>query len=362
MATPNYSIDYNDKRFTQVEDAKQDALNEMNDKYNGMIDQSDKFYQSQIDAANQYAEQQKQLQQEHTDFAIEKVEQQKEQAEKSYKKEQAGAYVDWQKQSDQYGAKAEQLASSGLQNTGYSESSQVSMYNTYQNRVGTARESFNQAILNYDNAIKDAQLQNNAALAEIAYNALKTQLELSLQGFQYRNQLILEQLNQKQNIDNTYYQRWQDVLSQMNTENSLAEQVRQYNESLAEQRRQYNETLAFQKKQAAQEQANWEKEYALSKKAYSSSSSGSSSSKVKLTNSSSSSNSKLTDSSSKLKSSGKTVNDLFGGSAPSNYRSKQIVTDGSKYYVEVNGKYVDVTQAYKNSSRMTSFWNKYVKG
>ena len=249
MATKNYTINYEDEKFKNVEAEKQTALNEMNNTYNEMISQSDKFYEDQINATKDYASQQQQLQQENTDFTISKIEQDKAQAEKDYTKEQSGAYVDWQKQSNQYGANAEQMAANGLQGSGYSESSQVSMYNSYQNRVAIARESFNKAVLNYDNSIKEAQLQNNVALAEISYNALKTQLELSLQGFQYKNSLLLEQMNKKQEIDNTYYARYQDVLNQMNQENAMAEQIRQYNESLAEQKRQYNQSYQLQLKE-----------------------------------------------------------------------------------------------------------------
>lgn len=245
MATPNYDINYNDERFAKVESDKQQALSELEQTYGGMIGESDKYYQAQIDASKQWADKQAEIQKANTDFAIEKVNQQKEQAHKSYLKEQAGAYTDWQKQSNQYGAKAEQMAMQGMGGTGYSESSQVSMYNTYQMRVATARESYNNAVLNYDNAIKDAQLQNNSALAEIAYKALQQQLELSLQGFQYKNQLLLEQANQKRDLDNTYYGRYQDVLAQMNTENALAEQIRQHNEQIALQKKQ----LAEEKRQ-----------------------------------------------------------------------------------------------------------------
>lgn len=256
MATNNYEIDYNDPRFGQVQSDKQQALTEVEQTYGGMIEQSDSYFQSQIDASKQWADKQQQLQQEQTDFAIEQIEQQKGQANKDYLKEQSGAYVDWQKQSGKYGANAEQMASSGLTNTGFSESSQVSMYNTYQNRVAVAREGYQKAVLNYDNAIKDAQLQNNSKLAEIAYQALQTQLELSLQGFQYKNQLIIEQANKKQEIDNTYYSRYQDVLNQMNTENALAEEIRQYNENISLQKqqlqeeiRQYEQNYALQVKQ-----------------------------------------------------------------------------------------------------------------
>ena len=248
----NYDINYDDERFKQVETGKQQALTEVENTYSGLIDSSDKYYEAQIEASKGWADTQQQLQQEKTDFAIEQIEQQKEQANKDYTKEQAGAYADWQKQSNQYGVNAEQMASSGLSNTGFSESSQVSMYNTYQNRVATARESYKLAVLNYNNAIKDAQIQNNSALAEIGYKALQQQLELALQGFQYKNQLILEQSNKKMETENIYYNRYQDVLSQMNQENALAEEVRQYNEN-----------MQFQKEQLQEEIRQYQQSYAL---------------------------------------------------------------------------------------------------
>ena len=239
--TPNYSINYDDERFQTVESEKQAALNDVNNTYNNMISQSDKFYEDQKAAIQDYANTQQQLQQENTNFTIEQINQQKEQANKDYTKEQKGAYVDWQKQSNQYGANAEQMAASGLSNTGYSESSQVSMYNQYQGRVATARETFNKAILNYDNAIKDAQLQNNSKLAEIAFNSLQAQLELSLEGFQYKNSLLSEQIQMQQQTEDRYYSRWQDVLNQMNTENQFAESIRQYEQNYKLQQQQFAE-------------------------------------------------------------------------------------------------------------------------
>lgn len=235
-----YEINYDDKRFTEVEADKKAALSEVNKTYTGMINNSDKYYQQQIDASKDWADKQQQLQQQQTDFAIDKIEQQKEQAKKDYTKEQSGAYVDWQKQSNEYGAKAEQMAFNGMSTTGYAESSQVSMYNTYQNRISAARELYFNAKLNYDNAIKDARLQNNSALAEIAYKALQQQLELSLQGFQYKNQLLLEQANRKFDIESEYHNRYLNVLNQINTENALAEDVRQFNAQMAEEQRQFN--------------------------------------------------------------------------------------------------------------------------
>ena len=266
MASTNYSVNYDDKRFTDVENEKQEALTEVEKTYGDMINDTDKYYQAQIDASKQWAETQGQIQNEKTDFAIEQIEQQKDKAHSDYVKEQSGAFVDWKKQSNDYGANAEKMASSGLDRTGYSESSQVSMYNTYQNRLTTAREVFSQAVLNYDNAIKDARIQNNAVLAEIAATALQQQTELALQGFQYKNQLIAEQTNKKLEVDNTYWQRYQDVLNQVNTENALKEEVRQFELNYNENVRQFNQSYELQVKEFNEQIRQFNEEIARLKK------------------------------------------------------------------------------------------------
>ena len=235
-----YKIDYEDEKFTQVEEGKDAALNRVEETYGGMLQQADDFYDAQTQAVKDWEEKQSALRQEQTDFTLEQLQQQKDQAEKDYVKEQSAAYTDWQKQSGAYGVNAEQQAALGMQNTGYSESSRVGMYNAYQNRVATAKAAFTQAVTVYDNAMKEATLQNNAAMAELAYQSLQQQLALSLQGFQYRNQLALQQMDHTMAVENQYYGRYQDVLHQMNTENALAEQIRQHNEQLAEQQRQFN--------------------------------------------------------------------------------------------------------------------------
>lgn len=76
MAT-QYQVNYEDERFKNVETEKQAALNESNSMYNEMIGNSDKYYQSQIDAVKGYADQQKEIQEQNTQFAIEQVNQQK---------------------------------------------------------------------------------------------------------------------------------------------------------------------------------------------------------------------------------------------------------------------------------------------
>ena len=231
------AVNYNDPRFQQVNNEKQQALNEVNTTYNNMINSTDKMYQDQINASNQYAETQKELQQQNTDFAIEKINQNKEWAKQDYLKEQRGAYVDYTEAGNVYGANAEAMASRGLTGSGYAENSDVALFTAYQNRVATARDSFNRAVVTYDQSIKEAQLQNNSALADIAYKALQTQLQLSLEGFQYKNQLLQQQLSTKHQTEDRYYNRWQNVLNQINNEQELAERKRQFDQQMSIQQR-----------------------------------------------------------------------------------------------------------------------------
>lgn len=271
------AVNYNDKRFAQVEADKQTAINNANKTYDNMVNQTDAKYNELIQASKDYATTQQQIQQDNTNFTIEKIEQQKDKTTQDYTKEQTGAYVDYQKATDQYGVNAEAMAQNGMSNTGFAETSKINAFTTYQNRYATARKSYNEAVLNYDNAIKEAQLANNAQLAEIAFKALQTQLEYSLQGFQYKNELLQTKLNTQIQLDSEYNNRYQQVLSQINTEQSLAEQIRQYNES-----------LAYQKQRDKVEDSQWQQQFNLSKQSSSGGSSKlSSGSSSKKSNSSS---------------------------------------------------------------------------
>lgn len=217
-ADGGYSVNYDDERFKNVENEKTEREAQVTDTFNNMINESDKYYDNQINAAKDYAQQQSEIQQANTDFAIQQIEQQKEQTQKDYTKEQKGAYADYMKKTK---SNAQNMANGGLQNTGYSESSEVSIYNTYQNRVATAKDSLNRSILNYNNSIQQAQLANNEKLAEIAYNALQMENQLSQQAFEYKNTLILQRESELERVNEFYYQRYQDVLSQINNEIEL---------------------------------------------------------------------------------------------------------------------------------------------
>lgn len=245
MAEPNYDID-KEAIESEVNAERDTAIKESDAAYDSIIDENNKTKDGLLSDIEANQKRQEEIANKNTEFAIEEINQNKENTRKDYIKEQSGAYKDWQKQSDPYGVNAEQRASMGMANTGYSESAQVSMYNQYQNRVATARESYVRAVQNYDNAITQARLQNSSILAEIAAEALAKSLEVSLNFASQNNAILTEKVRQRTEIDNNYYNRYLAVLDQINKENSLAESVRQHNDSMALEREKFN----WQKEQA----------------------------------------------------------------------------------------------------------------
>lgn len=299
------SINYNDTRFSNLEKDKQTALNNSNSTYDNLINQSQSYYDNLIDQSKDWADKQADIQNQQTDFAIEKIEQQKDKANKDYVKEQKGAYQDYMKQSNAYGSNMQTAGQKGLAGSGWSETIQSGFYNTYQNRYAMARESYNEIVMNYNNNIKEAQLQNSSAIAEIYANAQQQQLELALESFSVIKDLNLNKLNMQFAIDNEYNDRWREIEAQINHENSLAEQIRQFNASLAEQKRQANLDYQYKKSQLAQQQAQWKAEfdaqYGESNETITSGSSGNPLKSKKDTTSSANKSKKTTTSSSSIK-------------------------------------------------------------
>lgn len=255
------AINYNDSRFTELEKDKNAALNQNNSTYDNLMNDSKGYYDNLINQSKDWADKQADIQNQQTDFAIQKIEQQKDKAQKDYTKEQKGAYQDYMKQSNAYGSNMQAAGQQGLGGSGWSETIQSGFYNTYQNRYAQARESYNNIVMNYDNNIKEAQLQNSSALATIYAQAQKEQLELALQSFTVIKDLTLAKQDKNLAIDEMYYNRWRDTEQQINTENALAEQIRQYNATLAEQKRQADMDQAYRNASLAldREKFNYQK-------------------------------------------------------------------------------------------------------
>lgn len=268
---PNETINLNDQRLTNVETARNQATNQVTNTYNNMINQADKFYNDQINIAKQYSDTQIANQNAQTEQAIKEINQQRDKAQREYNKEQRGAYQDYRTQIDPYGINAEVRASKGLNNSGYSETSNVAMYNAYQNRVATARQSLSDAMTNYDNMIAQARLSNNTTTAELAFKFAQQQAELALQGFQYKNDLLGQQQAQLNTVNSRYDSQYNNMLNLL--ENELSNRRANYNTALNTlesyrnfeyQKEKDRRDEEFRRQQAQLEQERWQKEYELS--------------------------------------------------------------------------------------------------
>lgn len=255
------AVNYDDDRFQQVENEKQEQLNQYNQTYDNLMAEREDLTNQQQGLVDQWQQTQNENLDKQFQFQQDLINQQKAETEKAYEKEAKSAYTDYQKEIDRYGVSREQQVANGLNNSGYSESSNVSMYNTYQNRLATAKESMDKAYLEFDNAIREAQLTNDVTKAENALTALEQKLNISLEAFNYKDTATQNKLNWQQQINSDYYNRYQKVLDQINYENEQAEAIRQYNEQMKFQQ----EQLEYQKEQDRIAQQQWEKEYALAK-------------------------------------------------------------------------------------------------
>lgn len=218
------AVTLDEKDLEKVETQKNEALNDLNNTYNGMVDDYTAKTDQLINESKNWVDTQTKLQEDRYGLEIEELENQRAEAEKDYLKEQSGAYKDWQKQSNKYGAEAERQASMGMANSGYSESSQVSMYNNYQNRVAAARQAFVRADTDYKLAMNNAKLQNDIVLAEIAYKGYQEQLAFAIESMQYKNSLLIQKTSEKRAIENTYFTRWMDLYSQLKQQEQYEKQ------------------------------------------------------------------------------------------------------------------------------------------
>lgn len=337
-----YDVNYEDERFKNIEQEKVQKETNLTNSYDNMINNSEQNYNNQIKATQDYAEKQKEIQQANTDFAIEQIEQQKQKAQKDYIKEQQGSYVDYMKQTK---SNAQNMANGGLSNTGYSESSLVSMYNTYQNRVGTAKESLNNAVMNYNNSITQAMLANNEALAKIAFEALQTEIQLNQQAFEYKNALLLQKENALQTLNDTYYARYQNVLAQINNEIDLQMEL----DKIDREYEQWEREFAEQKEQRRIQKEQWEREFALTQRQINASiaetnaqasyyRAQASAKSSETTNPYGQTTKPMTISGSKVTSTGKNASD-FG----LNSKYGEVYKANNKFYVWYDGQYLDIT-------------------
>ena len=221
--TYNRSIEETRNRIGQQEAEKQKLINDYNAQYQNQLNEYQTLQDQNQANIDQWAETQRDLQQKQTDYEVGLINQAKEQAEKETKTEQANAYIDYQKGLNEFGGSSEQLASQGLQGTGFAKNQDIAMNITYQNRVASANSALQKANTDYNNQMQQALLSNDANLAALAYQQMQQQYQLALQGFEYRTNLWNQKLGYETQTNNTYYDRINNLRNQITSyQNNIA--------------------------------------------------------------------------------------------------------------------------------------------
>lgn len=259
-----------DERLSVINQQKQEAINQSNNMYEGLLTDNENIYNQQLDYANQYEQTQNEALDKQLAFQQEQIEKQKQEAQQIKETEAKKAKNDYTSFVNPYGYQAEQFASQGLANSGVSETAKLGGWNTYQNRLATANKAMQDAFTEYDTAINEARLNNDVQKAQNALTKLQMQLEYAQNYYSNKSTISQNQLSNNQALDSDYYNRYQTEYNNIQAEKEREEAIRQFNEQLALQQQQFE----YQKQQDALAQQNWEKEYALAQQQARSSSSG----------------------------------------------------------------------------------------
>ena len=204
-----------EQRYAQLEQEKQNAYNQANKTYEDLLNQNTAYSNSVNDYLNKYQNTQNDIYDKQTQFQVDLQNQNKEKAEKEYQKEaiaSKNAYYDF---INPYGLQAEIQAQSGLNRTGYSETAKSQAWTTQQNRTAQARASMNEAKLQFDNAIKEAYLNNDVNKANLALQILQQQQEEMLRNFNYISDTKQNQLSTSLNLDSEYNNRYNTLYNQI---------------------------------------------------------------------------------------------------------------------------------------------------
>lgn len=289
----------------------------------------EELYNKQNTLLQQQQNKQNEIVQQQTDMQVAEFEKNKEEIEKEANKTTKGLYTEYQKQANPYGAQAEQLASQGLANSGYSESSKVALYNNYQKNVTETLNNATKLKADVDFQIAQAKKEGNILAAQNALALYQQQAQMLMQNYELKEnrkqflyqqerdkvadnqwqktfdeQLKQNELEEMWRQKNMEYQQQRDEIADNQWQSNFDENVRQYNQNMAYQQnrdqvsddqwrksyeesiRQYNENMAYQKERDKVADNQWLQQYLLSKKVKASSSSSSSSRSSSSSNSS----------------------------------------------------------------------------
>lgn len=269
-----------EERYAKVEADRQRAIEESNAVYDELLKQNRALTKKQNEYADTWQTTQNDIADKNATYQTELQNQNKQKAEKEFQNEaiaSKNAYYDF---INPYGAQAEIQAQNGLDNSGYSETTKLGAWNTQQNRTAKARASLNDAKLQYDNTIKEIELNRDTTKAQYALESLKIKLDAALQEYSNTSQLQQNRLSNSQSLSSEYNNRYNTVWDQINTEKQFQENIRQFDENINYLKQKDEREYQLEIQKLEEQKREWEKEYELSlAKSYSSGGSSSGSSK-----------------------------------------------------------------------------------
>lgn len=210
------------------------------DKYVGNYNQMlDKSLQQQNDIVNKQ-----------TQMQVDSLARQKDQIDREATQQNRAIYQDYKKNSNPFGVQAENLAGQGLANSGYAETTQARLYNTYQNNITSTLNNARQLKADVDFQINQARQTGDITLAQNA-----------LQIFNQRMQLLSQEYDLRNNREQVLYQRERDKVADKQWQTQF-----DYTKSIDKR------NFKYQQSRDKVADTQWQKEYELSKKARASSS------------------------------------------------------------------------------------------
>lgn len=269
----------------------------------------DKLMDQQNNLLNEQQKKQIDLISQQTQIQTDELNHEKEKIDKDVNKTTSGLYANWQKQANQYGAQAEQLAQQGLANSGYAETIKTALYNTYQKNVTDTLNNARDLKSDYDFKIAQARQQGSVQQAQAALDLYAQRMQLLTQNYELRQNR--EQYLYQQERDRVSDNQWQKTFDEQTRQNEIENQWKQKNYDYQKQRdsisdsqwqqqldyqkqrdnisdSQWQKSFNYQKSRDAVSDSQWQKQYELSKKASASSSRSSSRSTSKSSGKSSS--------------------------------------------------------------------------
>lgn len=218
-------------------------IENLTNKQNQMLDNS---LQQQQDIINKQ-----------TDLNVAELQRNKDEIDKDVNKTNRALYTDYRKASNPYGTNAENLASRGLGNSGYAETTQTNLYNTYQKNITDTLNNARDLKADFDFQISKARQTGDITLAQNSLQIYNQKMQLLAQEYEMRNNR--RQFLYQQERDRVSDNRWQQQWDYQKSRDAISDD-------------RWQTQFDYQKSRDAVADSQWEKQYELSKKASASSS------------------------------------------------------------------------------------------